>query len=95
MTTNRSEKLKKDLNRRLNITAGQIKGIQNMLENDAYCTDILIQLMACRSALSSISKIIIENHLKSCLIEQAKTGDDEAIDDFMKNFSKFLQEAYK
>jgi len=95
MTTNRSEELKKDLSRRLNIAAGQINGIKNMLENDTYCTDVLVQLMACRSALASVSKIVIENHLKYCLIDQAKTGNDEAIDDFIKNFSKFLQEAYK
>lgn len=60
--------------RRLKIIEGQIRGLQNMLAQDAYCIDIIHQSLAVKSALSEIEDLILENHLKTHVIEQMTSG---------------------
>ena len=62
---------------------GQIRGIQNMVENDAYCPDILIQVSAVTSALNSFNKRLLACHIRSCVAEDIKAGYDGAIDEFV------------
>lgn len=67
---------RKKIIKRLNIIKGQIEGLKNMIEKDAYCIDILIQSMAIKQALSSIEDLILENHLKKHVSEQFKKGKE-------------------
>lgn len=84
----RTETEKKDLNRRLKIIAGQINGIQQMIENDRYCDDILLQIASATNALKSLGNIILKNHMKSCMIEDIENGNLEVIDDIFDLFVK-------
>lgn len=70
--------------KRLNIIAGQIKGLQEMVNQDKYCVDILHQSMAVKKALSSFEDVILENHLSTHVVEQIKHGQkDQAIQEVM------------
>ena len=65
---------KRKLLRRLKIIEGQVRGIQQMLERDKYCIDVITQTSAVKRALSGIEDAVLENHLDSCAIEQIKKG---------------------
>ncbi len=67
----------KKLIRRLKIIEGQVRGIQKMIEEKAYCIDIITQTSAVRKALSGVEDILLENHLKTCLINQVKSGNEK------------------
>jgi DNA-binding FrmR family transcriptional regulator len=69
------DKLK--LVRRLKIIEGQVKGIQEMVDNGTYCIDVITQTSAVKQALSNIEDMLIENHLQTCLQSQMKTGQME------------------
>lgn len=88
--TIRSEEEKKALNRRLNIIEGQIRGINQMISDDRYCDDVLIQIAAAENALKSLGNTILENHLKTCVARDIKNGDTEILDEVM-NLIKKLQ----
>ena len=75
----RSPEEYKCLMNRLCRIEGQIKGIKNMLENDAYCPDILIQVSAVNAALNSFNKVLLANHLKSCVIEDIRKGNNQEV----------------
>ena len=87
-TTKRTEKNKKDLTKRLNIIEGQVRGINQMIANDRYCDDVLIQIVAVIKSLQSIGNNILENHMKTCVIRDIKNGDLEILDDVMKLIKK-------
>ncbi len=87
----RDEKEFKDLINRLNRIEGQIRGIKNMVENSAYCPDILTQVAACRSALGSFSKVLLGNHIKSCVKTDIKEGNDEAVDELVELLQKMMK----
>ena len=71
------KEVKRKLTRRLKIIAGQIKGLQKMVEEDVYCVDIITQTSAVRQALSSVEDVMLENHLSTHVIEQMKSGKHE------------------
>ena len=77
--------------RRLKLAEGQIRGIQNMVENDAYCPDILIQVSAVTAALNSFSKKLLACHIRSCVSEDIRSGDDSAIDEFVTMLQKLMK----
>ena len=79
-TKERSEKEYKDLIHRLNRIEGQIRGIKGMVEKDAYCPDILIQVAAANAALNSFNKVLLANHIRTCVAEDIRAGKDEVID---------------
>lgn len=81
----------KALENRLNRIEGQIRGIKNMLSNDAYCTDILIQVSAVKSALDSFSKVLLSNHINTCVKENIKNGNDEVIDELVETINKMMK----
>lgn len=87
----RNEKEYKDLMNRLKRIEGQVRGVQNMLENDVYCTDILVQISAINSALNSFNKVLLGNHLKTCVAESIRNGNDEVIDELMVTLQKLMK----
>ena len=87
----RTPEEQKNLIRRLKKAEGQIRGIQNMVENDAYCPDILIQVAAVTNALNSFNKELMACHIRSCVMEDIKAGNDEAINDFVKMLQKLMK----
>lgn len=74
----RSDKEYKDLIKRLNRMEGQIRGLKGMVEKDAYCIDILTQVSAVTAALNSFSQALLENHLKTCVMNDILSGDEES-----------------
>lgn len=90
-TKKRSEKEYKDLINRLNRLEGQIRGIKGMLEKDAYCTDILIQVEAVKAAMNSFTKVLLSNHIKSCVTEDIKAGKEETVDELVATLQKLMK----
>ena len=81
--TPRTEEMQADLTRRLNRAIGQLNGIKGMIEDNRYCGDVLIQLAAVSSALQSIERIVLQNHLETCVVEEIRSGNDQIIDEAM------------
>lgn len=76
---------------RLNRIEGQVKGIRNMIENDAYCTDVLVQVSAVNAALNAFSKTLLANHIKTCVANDIRAGKDEVIDDLLSTLQKMMK----
>ena len=87
----RSEKEYKDLIHRLNRIEGQIRGIKGMVEKDAYCPDILIQVAAANAALNSFNKVLLANHIRTCVAEDIRAGKDEVIDELVTTLQKLMK----
>ena len=87
----RTQEEKDALVRRLKLAEGQIRGIQKMLEDDAYCPDILIQVSAVSAALNSFNRELLACHIRSCVSEDIRSGRDEAIDEFVKVLQKLMK----
>ena len=87
----RSDTEKKDLMNRLKRIEGQVRGVEGMLENDAYCTDILMQVSAISSALKSFNKVLLGNHVKTCVAENIRAGNDEVIDELVTTLQKLMK----
>ena len=90
-TKERSQKEYKDLMNRLKRIEGQIRGIQGMLEKDAYCTDILMQVAAVNAALNSFNKVLLGNHIRTCVSENIRQGNDEIIDELVILLQKLMK----
>ena len=87
----RSQEEKDALIRRLKLAEGQIRGIQKMLEEDAYCPDVLVQVSAVSAALNSFNRELLACHIRSCVAEDIREGKDEAIDEFVKTLQKLMK----
>ena len=87
----RSPEEQRELLKRLRMAEGQIRGIQNMVQNDAYCPDILIQVSAVSAALNSFNKELLACHIRSCVSEDIRNGKEEAIDEFVKVMQKLMK----
>ena len=87
----RDEKEKKDLMNRLKRIEGQVRGVEGMLEEDAYCTDILIQVSAITSALNSFNKVLLANHMRTCVADNIRQGNDEIIDELVVTLQKLMK----
>lgn len=90
-TKDRSEKEYKDLIHRLNRMEGQVRGIKRMVEKDAYCTDILIQVAAVNAALNSFSKVLLANHIKTCVTQDIRDGKEETVDELVATLQKLMK----
>ena len=88
---NRDEKERKDLMNRLKRIEGQVRGVEGMLENNAYCTDILVQVSAITSALNSFNKVLLANHMKTCVADNIREGNDEIIDELVVTLQKLMK----
>ena len=87
----RDDKEKRDLMNRLKRIEGQVRGVEGMLENDAYCTDILVQVSAITSALNSFNKVLLANHMRSCVADNIREGNDEIIDELVVTLQKLMK----
>ena len=83
-STHRDSDTKRRINRRLKTIEGQIRGIQNMIDDDIYCKDILIQLLAIDKSIKSVSNEILKDHLSTCVVRNIKNGNIEVIDEVME-----------
>ncbi|MBP5603591.1 MAG: metal-sensing transcriptional repressor [Treponema sp.] len=87
----REDSEKKDLMNRLKRIEGQVRGVEGMLESGAYCTDILMQVCAITSALNSFNKVLLGNHVKTCVAENIRSGNDEVIDELVTTLQKLMK----
>lgn len=87
----RSDKEYKDLLNRLNRIEGQVRGVKRMVEEDVYCIDILTQVSAIQSALNSFNKILLGNHIKTCVSEDIRLGNEEAVDELVTTLQKLMK----
>lgn len=87
--TPRSEELQADLQKRLNRVIGQLGGVKTMIDDNRYCGDVLTQLAAAESAVHSISAVMLQNHLETCVVEQIRRGNVEVVDEVMQLMKKF------
>lgn len=90
-TKMRSEEEYKALSNRLNRIEGQIRGIRGMVEKNAYCTDIIIQVSAVNAALNAFNKELLANHIKTCVTDDIKAGKTETVDDLLKTLQKLMK----
>ncbi|WP_411748413.1 metal-sensing transcriptional repressor [Psychrobacillus psychrotolerans] len=89
--SNHPEHIKKDLTNRLNRIEGQIRGIKGMVDKDVYCDDIITQLSATQSALNSVAKVLLQGHLKGCVVDRLAEGDDEVLDELLVTIQKLMK----
>lgn len=87
----RKEKEYKNLINRLNRIEGQIRGIKNMVEEDRYCVDVLTQVSAIQSALNSFNKELLANHIKTCVVDDIKSGSEGAVDELCVTIKKLMK----
>ena len=90
-TKERTDDEYKSLINRLNRIEGQVRGIKSMLENDAYCTDILVQVAAVNAALNSFNKELLANHIRTCVANDIREGKDEVIDELLDTLQKLMK----
>jgi CsoR family transcriptional regulator, copper-sensing transcriptional repressor len=86
-----SEKTKKNLMNRLNRIEGQVRGVKGLIEKDTYCDDVLNQISSIQSSLNSVGKLLLEHHMKSCVIERFQEGDQEVIDELLTTMHKLMK----
>ena len=89
--TERAEKDKKKLVNRLSRIEGQIRGIKKMIENDAYCNDVLLQSAAVGAAINAFNRELLSNHIHSCVVRDIREGKDEVVDELMVTLQKLIK----
>ena len=89
--TPRDNETQKKLIARLNRIEGQIRGIKGMVEKDAYCTDILVQVSAVNAALNAFNKELLSSHIKTCVTEDIKNGNGETVDELVSVLQKLMK----
>lgn len=87
----RSDEEKKALLNRLKRVEGQVRGLEKMVEDNAYCPDVLIQVSAVTSALNSFNKELMASHIKHCVVEDVRNGDEAIIDELVKVMQKLMK----
>ncbi len=90
-TKQRSEKEYKDLINRLSRIEGQVRGIKGMIENDAYCVDILTQVAAVNAALNSFNKVLLANHIETCVVEDIRAGKEGVVEELVNTMQKLMR----
>ena len=76
---------------RLKRIEGQVRGVENMLEHDAYCTDILVQVSAITSALNSFNKVLLASHVKTCVADNIRAGNEDVVDELVSVLQKLMK----
>ena len=90
-STPRSMELQADMQKRLNRAIGQLTGVKAMIEDNRYCGDVLTQLAAAESAVRRVSEMVLAEHMRTCVVEEVRAGNDEVSDEvmaLMRRFSK-------
>ena len=91
MEKKRSEEEFRDLIHRLNRIEGQVRGIRGMVEKDAYCIDILTQVAAVSAALNGFSKVLLGNHIRSCVTRDIREGRDDTTEELIATLHKLMK----
>ena len=87
----RDPKEEKDLINRLNRIEGQVRGIKAMVQDERYCTDILVQVSAVQSALNGFCKMLLSNHIRTCVVDEIKKGnEEEAVAELCETIKKMM-----
>jgi len=86
-----SDKTIRELVNRMNRIEGQIRGIKGMIERHVYCDDILNQISSAQSALYGVSRLLLEKHMKSCVAEQLRAGDEQVVDEVLKTIFRLTR----
>jgi DNA-binding FrmR family transcriptional regulator len=89
--THRTDEQKKALTNRLKRLEGQVRGLLKMIEDDAYCNDILQQSMSAASAIDGFNQELLGYHVKGCVTEGIKNGDEEVVDELLKTLRKLMK----
>ena len=90
-TKHRSEEEYKMLINRLSRIEGQVRGIRKMVETDAYCVDILTQVSAIQAALNAFNRELLANHIRTCVMDDIKNGNDEIVDELVQTLQKLMK----
>ncbi len=90
-TKKRDEAEYKSLMNRLSRIEGQVRGIRGMLENDAYCIDIITQAAAVSAALGAFNKELLASHIRTCVSDDIKAGNDDAVDELLATLTKLIK----
>jgi DNA-binding FrmR family transcriptional regulator len=86
-----SDKAKSGLLNRLNRIEGQVRGIKGMIEKDIYCDDVLNQIASVQASLNGVGKLLLEYHMKSCVMERIQEGDTEVLTELMTTINKLMK----
>ncbi|WP_276330142.1 MULTISPECIES: metal-sensitive transcriptional regulator [Brevibacillus] len=86
-----SDQVKNNMILRLNRIEGQVRGIKGMIEKDTYCDDVLNQIASVQSALNGVGKLLLEHHMKSCVMERIQEGDTEVLKELMTSITKLMK----
>jgi len=86
-----SEKTKSNLTNRLNRIEGQIRGIKGLIEKDTYCDDVLNQVASVQSALNGVGRLLLEHHLRSCVIDRIQEGDTKVVTELLETMNKLMK----
>lgn len=87
----RDENELRSLTNRLSRIEGQVRGVKKMLEDEAYCTDVLTQVTAIQAALNAFNKELLANHIKSCVVEDIRAGNIDVVDDLVCTLQKLMK----
>ena len=90
-TKERSEKEYKDLIHRLNRIEGQIRGVRGMVEKNAYCPEILVQVAAANAALNSFTRVLLANYIRTCVAQDIRDGNEDTIDELVATLQKLMK----
>lgn len=90
-TKERTEKEYRDLIHRLNRIEGQIRGIRGMVEKNVYCTDILVQVAAVNAALNSFNKVLLANHIRTCVTRDIREGREDTVEELLDTLQKLMK----
>ena len=90
-TKHRSEEEYKALINRLSRIEGQVRGVRKMVENDAYCVDILTQVSAIQAALNGFNRELLSNHIRTCVMDDIRNGNDEIVDELVQTLQKLMK----
>lgn len=89
--TIRPDKMKVSLSARLNRIEGQVRGIKGMIEKDSYCDDILNQIIAVQSAMKSVGMLLLENHMRSCIVKNLREEKADVIEELLLTIEKIVK----
>ena len=90
-TKHRSDEEYKALINRLSRIEGQVRGVRKMVENDAYCVDILTQVSAIQAALNGFNRELLANHIRTCVMDDIRNGNDEIVDELVQTLQKLMK----
>lgn len=86
-----SDKVKNNIISRLNRIEGQVRGIKGLIEKDTYCDDVLNQIASVQAALNGVGKLLLEHHMKSCVIDRIQEGDMDVLDEILTTMNKLMK----